>query len=151
MIRLRSLYHIARADYLDRIRRYSSLVTLGFVLFLGHSVHRGDLMLRLERYRGVVNSGRARSLGGWNDLYSIARSGPGGVERLWQVVRGNLCGDLVYRSFSQGVDPGFHRDDENTRTDDDDRHLPPRGGPAHRARRVRAEAADRGQVRTARF
>jgi hypothetical protein len=57
MSTLRILYHTARADFLERIRRYSFLITLGLILFLGYSIARGQLVLVVgQNYRGVINS-----------------------------------------------------------------------------------------------
>lgn len=52
----RVLYHIARADFLERTRRHSFLIMLGLVLYLGYAVNAGQITLRLDRYRGVFNS-----------------------------------------------------------------------------------------------
>ncbi|GIV65277.1 MAG: ABC transporter permease [Bellilinea sp.] len=54
---LRVLYHLTRADFLERIRRYSSLITLGLALFLGYSIASGQLTLIVgQHYRGMLNS-----------------------------------------------------------------------------------------------
>ena len=54
---LHILYHLARADFLERVRRYSFLITLGLVLFLGYSIASGQLVLVVgQNYRGVINS-----------------------------------------------------------------------------------------------
>jgi hypothetical protein len=54
---LRVLYHLARADFLERVRRYSFLITLGLALFLGYSIASGQLVLVVgQNYRGVLNS-----------------------------------------------------------------------------------------------
>lgn len=54
---LRIIYHLARADFLERVRRYSFLIILGLVLFLGFSIASGQLILVIgTRYRGVINS-----------------------------------------------------------------------------------------------
>ena len=53
---LRVLFQIGRADFLDRARRYSFLVTLAFALYLGWAAASGRIVLRLEDYRGVYNS-----------------------------------------------------------------------------------------------
>lgn len=54
---LRALYHLARADFLERVRRYSFLVTLGLALFLGYSIASGQLTLVVgQQYRGTLNS-----------------------------------------------------------------------------------------------
>jgi hypothetical protein len=47
---------IARADFLERVRRYSFLFTLGFTLYLGYLATAGKLMLRLGHMRGIFNS-----------------------------------------------------------------------------------------------
>jgi hypothetical protein len=53
----RVLYHLARADFLERVRRYSFLIILGLVIYLGYLVNTGDLSLRLPPdYRGEINS-----------------------------------------------------------------------------------------------
>ena len=56
MSNLRVLYHLARADFLERTRRYSFLVMLGLALYLGYQVNVGQITLRLETYRGEFNS-----------------------------------------------------------------------------------------------
>ena len=56
MNQLRILYHLARADFFERTRRYSFLIVLGLVLFLGYTVNAGNITLRLGNYRGVFNS-----------------------------------------------------------------------------------------------
>lgn len=53
---LRTLFHIARADFLERARGYAFLVTLCLVIFLGYSVNIGQVSLALDQYRGVYNS-----------------------------------------------------------------------------------------------
>ena len=52
----RVLYHMVRADFLERVRRYSFLLTIAFALYLGYAVYSGQITLRLEKYRGVNNS-----------------------------------------------------------------------------------------------
>lgn len=56
MSRSRALYHMVRADFLERIRRYSFLVTLGFSVYLAYGVYAGQISLQLDQYRGVDNS-----------------------------------------------------------------------------------------------
>jgi hypothetical protein len=53
---VRVLYHLARADFLERVRRYSFLLTLAGAVYLGYAVIVGDITLRFARYRGVNNS-----------------------------------------------------------------------------------------------
>jgi hypothetical protein len=52
----RVLYHMVRADFLERVRRYSFLLTLGFAVYLGYAVYSGQVTLRLDKYSGVINS-----------------------------------------------------------------------------------------------
>jgi hypothetical protein len=52
----RIIYHLARADFLERVRRYSFLVMLGLVVFLGYQTAVGNLALELGQYRGEYNS-----------------------------------------------------------------------------------------------
>ena len=52
----RALYHMAKADFLERVRRYSFLLTLGFAGLLASGVYRGDIVLVLGKYRGAPNS-----------------------------------------------------------------------------------------------
>ena len=62
---LRVLYHLALADFYERARRYSFLLTLAAVIYLGVLVNNGTLFLCLTpgdlnplspRYRGEFNS-----------------------------------------------------------------------------------------------
>ena len=54
---LRILYHLARADFLERIRRYSFLIALGVVLWMGYLSASGQFRMRVPPdYLGVINS-----------------------------------------------------------------------------------------------
>ena len=53
---VRVVYHLALADFLERIRRYSFLIMLGLAAFLAYQVSIGNLALRLGKYRGEFNS-----------------------------------------------------------------------------------------------
>ena len=53
---LRVVYAMARADFLERVRRYSYLVTLLFAVYLGYAAGTGIISLRLGNYRGVYTS-----------------------------------------------------------------------------------------------
>lgn len=53
MSRTYLLYSVARADFLERVRRYSYLLTLGFAVFLAIAVLTKKIVLRLNEYRGV--------------------------------------------------------------------------------------------------
>jgi hypothetical protein len=52
----RVLYHLARADFLERVRHYSFLLTLAAAVYLGYAVVVGDWKLMFGHYRGVNNS-----------------------------------------------------------------------------------------------
>lgn len=56
MTTLRSLYHIARADFLERVRRYSFLIMLCLVVFLGYQAAVGNVNVQVGNYRGEYNS-----------------------------------------------------------------------------------------------
>lgn len=54
---LRALYHMARADFLERVRRYSFLVMLGMIVWLGYVVNTGGLVMSVPpNYVGEINS-----------------------------------------------------------------------------------------------
>lgn len=90
----RIIYHLARADFLERVRRYSFLVMLGLVIFLGYQTAIGNLALELGQYRGEFNSawvGAMMSLIGtlfigWFGFYmvkgSVARDRETGVGQI---------------------------------------------------------------------
>jgi hypothetical protein len=54
--RARVLWHLTRADFLERVRRTSFLVTLGLAVYLGYVVSAGQLKLWLGETRGIYNS-----------------------------------------------------------------------------------------------
>ena len=90
----RLLYHMARADLLERLRRYSFLITLGLVVFLGYQVNTGNAAIYLDQYRGIFNSAWVGSMLtvvstfflGWFGFYlvkgSIARDYKTGVGQI---------------------------------------------------------------------
>jgi len=90
----RIIYHLARADFLERIRRYSFLVMVGLVVFLGYQTAIGNMALELGKYRGEYNSawvGAMMSLIaafflGWFGFYlvkgSVARDRETGVGQI---------------------------------------------------------------------
>jgi hypothetical protein len=54
---LNTLYHMARADILERTRRYSFLIVLGLVVWLGYLVASGVFALRVTpNFTGEINS-----------------------------------------------------------------------------------------------
>lgn len=54
--RLRILWHLLRADFLERVRRYGFLVTLLFAAWLGYLVSIGAVKLWIGNTRGVYDS-----------------------------------------------------------------------------------------------
>jgi hypothetical protein len=52
----RVVFASARADFLERVRRYSFLFTLGSALYFGYLATVGKLMLRIGELRGIYNS-----------------------------------------------------------------------------------------------
>jgi hypothetical protein len=53
---LRVVHAIARADFLERVRRYSYLITLLFAVYLGYAAGTGRISLRLDHCRGLYTS-----------------------------------------------------------------------------------------------
>ena len=58
----RAVLAIARADFLDRVRRYAFLVTLAATAWLGWLVVEGRVTLRIGSYTGLVNGPWAGAL-----------------------------------------------------------------------------------------
>ena len=56
------MLQIILADFKERTRRYSYLITLGFVLFFGYLVNTGKYAIKLGEYRGEYNSAWVGSL-----------------------------------------------------------------------------------------
>ncbi len=91
---VRIVYHLARADFLERVRRYNFLIMLGLSVFLGYQVAVGNIALRLDIYRGEFNSAWVGSMMaligsfflGWFGFYlvkgSIARDRETGVGQI---------------------------------------------------------------------
>jgi hypothetical protein len=94
MNQARVVYHIARADFLERVRRYSFLVMLGAVVFLGYQAAIGNFTVQLGNYRGEFNSAWVGSMMaiiasfmlGWFGFYlvkgSVARDRETGVGQI---------------------------------------------------------------------
>lgn len=53
----REVIAVARADFLERVRRYSFLVTLLFAIYLGYATAKGQISIQLDEYRGLYTSG----------------------------------------------------------------------------------------------
>jgi len=51
-----SVYAVARADFLERVRRYSFFLTLLFAVLLGYGAATGKISIRLGDYRGIYTS-----------------------------------------------------------------------------------------------
>jgi len=62
MARITMFYEMVKADFLERTRRYSFLIILGLVFYLGFMVNSGQVLILLEEYRGVFNSAWIGSL-----------------------------------------------------------------------------------------
>jgi hypothetical protein len=85
---------MARADFYERTRRYSFLIMLALVVYLGYQVNTGVVALYLDDYRGVFNSAWVGSMLtlvgtffiGWFGFYmvkgSIARDYDTGVGQI---------------------------------------------------------------------
>ncbi len=56
MSSVRVVYHLARADFLERVRQYGFLLVLAGTLYIGYAINRGDLYVALGGYSGVLNS-----------------------------------------------------------------------------------------------
>lgn len=86
----RVLFAIASADFLERVRRYSFLVTLAATGWLGWLVVRGKVTLRLGDYGGVVN-------GAWaGGLVSVTLSALVSLVGFW-IVKGSVERDRETR------------------------------------------------------
>ncbi|MGH7599470.1 MAG: hypothetical protein ACREOI_24205 [bacterium] len=57
---LRTIYHLMRADFFERVRRYSFLITLGLTVYLGYTfvppANAKYVTVAMGDYRGVYNS-----------------------------------------------------------------------------------------------
>ncbi len=94
MNQVRVIYHLARADFLERVRRYSFLVMLGLAVFLGYQVAIDNVGVQLKEYRGEFNSAWVGSMMslmttffvGWFGFYlvkgSVARDRETGVGQI---------------------------------------------------------------------
>ena len=54
---LQAIRALTIADFRERTRRYSFLVTLLFAVFLGYATATGRILIQLDEYRGVYTSG----------------------------------------------------------------------------------------------
>jgi hypothetical protein len=83
---VRVIYHLARADFYERVRRYSFLVMLGLIVFLGYQVAIGNMTLTLGQYRGEFNSAWVGALMSLNATFMIGWFG-------FYLVKGSLARD----------------------------------------------------------
>jgi ABC-type transport system involved in multi-copper enzyme maturation permease subunit len=94
MNQARIIYHLARADFFERVRRYSFLIILGAVVFLGYQAAIGNIYIQVGKYRGEFNSAWVGSMMsaiasaflGWFGFYlvkgSVARDRDTGVGQI---------------------------------------------------------------------
>ncbi len=52
----RIIYHVARADFLERTRSYGFLLTLAAMALIVYQTAQGNVTLQVDRYRGIFNS-----------------------------------------------------------------------------------------------
>jgi len=71
----RVIYHLLRADFYERVRRYSFLVMLGLIVFLGYQVAIGNMTLTLGQYRGEFNSAWVGAMMSLNATFFIGLFG----------------------------------------------------------------------------
>jgi hypothetical protein len=64
MSRSRVLLHLVRADFLERVRRYSFLLSMACSVYFGYAIYAGQISLRLNNYQGVANSAWLGSVAG---------------------------------------------------------------------------------------
>jgi hypothetical protein len=73
---LHALYHLVRADFLERVRRYSFVVILGAAAYLGYLVASGRFTVWLgSSHRGVYNSAWAGVLMAMTTLFFLLFAG----------------------------------------------------------------------------
>jgi hypothetical protein len=58
----RVLFPMLKADFLERTRRSSFLVTICLIIYLGYAVNTGQILIKLDTYRGIYNSAWVGSL-----------------------------------------------------------------------------------------
>jgi len=87
---LRVLYHLIRADFLERTRRYSFLLVLAFAAYVAYGVFAGEIVVRLDEYRGVYNSAWVGSVMAWVSTVILSLAG-------FYVVKNAILRDQVTR------------------------------------------------------
>ena len=86
---VRILYHLARADFYERARRYSFLVMLGLVLWLGYVVVSGQFQMSVgPNYIGVINSAWVGTLMALTTSFVLGLVG-------FYIVRGSVARDYA--------------------------------------------------------
>ena len=48
----RVLFPMLKADFLERTRRSSFLVTVCLIIYMGYAVNTGQILIKLDTYRG---------------------------------------------------------------------------------------------------
>jgi len=90
----RTLYHLARADFLERVRRYSFLITLGLTIYLGYvSVppnHGTYITMEIAGHRPVYDSAYIGAIEAMESVLFLSLAG-------FYVVRNALERDLQTR------------------------------------------------------
>jgi hypothetical protein len=92
------IYHLARADFLERVRRYSFLVMLGLAAFLGFQVAIGNIAVGLDEYRGEFNSAWVGSMMSLMTTFFVGWFG-------FYLVKGSVARDRDGRRADHGNTP----------------------------------------------
>ncbi|MFO7684060.1 MAG: hypothetical protein R6X34_28850, partial [Chloroflexota bacterium] len=80
---MNALYHLALADFRERVRRFNCLVIVALAAFLGYQVINGLFELRLGSYRGLLNAAWIGTLMALTLSFFLSLVG-------FYVVRGNI-------------------------------------------------------------
>lgn len=88
---VRTLYHLVRADFLERVRRYSFLITLGLTIYLGYISappnHSKYITMQMSGHRALYNSAYIGTLVAMMSVLVLSLAG-------FYVVRNALDRDL---------------------------------------------------------
>ena len=80
---MNAVYHLALADFRERVRRFSFLVIIALAAFLGYQVIGGLFELRLGSYRGLLNAAWIGTLMALSLAFFLSLAG-------FYIVRGNV-------------------------------------------------------------
>lgn len=81
---------MARADVLERVRRYAFLVTMLGAAWLGYLVYAGNITISLDEYRGVPNSAWIGTMAALSSAFFIPLVG-------FYIVKGSVSRDRTTR------------------------------------------------------